>query len=1052
MSRGAAMGSAEFSYSATDASRLEQRGDGSRGKVRIHQDRERPSLGAAGMSSTAISAPTSATTRVRDVNLHEQRMVPYLAHNMARTTQVNTTFGRRTPGDLNEWEFVIWCGSVERVLTAGRDRDFYKCLFDGPHSRLYRVRGFSGGGKSWVREDLECGLVASSATHFWLGDLFGTLLSHKQRRRHCFGKDYSRTNAAYDAVARRLPSPPSQISIHYFWPDLKISTQRSHKFHIQYIIRERGPESWHTSPGRTHAFEIALSVHVVYQLQTTGTPWCKVPLMSAWKHARAPGLRSKCKLVHVRCVRGCVYGCGGPASACEYRQTSAVCAGGRRLCGGGGACGVVHTYVWVLVGAGVRGVGRKGGQARVPHSNAKDAICGARLCEGVGCCEEGACRRWCTRAGRSYTVSPWALWLSIGAAGKSAPCGGIASVFSARQLPTCFGLRHCPVRTAMGRAKKHERLAAHRGEADEAWLAALQAGGEQASGAHSRHAVPAPLEGNVLSCAWYALTSSMRITGLDRNARHGVWATRNADVEQRVEMARRAVENSDTRAHRLCSQPPFQSHTLQETNVSYKCTSSEQGAGLGVEDERAFHRCNAAQLLPLASNRHVAVGSKSGGRRGYAAGLPNATLCTRPRQRLNETVDQLDTLRKKHAELEVLFDTTTSRKLMIAKSDSNASNCSTSLTTTQRRRTPIPIPSPHAAPGGCPTRARDDLRSALMAEVRCGAHAAHYARQISSDSLTCVVRNLPPGLAEPVFDKLEALLAHAMLIPATQTTFRLLRARQEWVQNEMEAICAWQSRGVWERRHLVTALCTHTHAFGTGVRPFIRRGLGLGGGGGSGVARAGRQQAPAGLARSARGAGCGARRGGGGGGEHRHGRARQAATLSFAHAHGFEHDAPGLMAEEEFQRAFDTGNHIMDQFGGAAAHGLHSSSNSSGTRISRHSSQQHFILLPTPSMSPSTSSILRGTHSTAISSQCARVPSSRRAKLLTLPTSSRENIHLEFLFPWHPSDDKKRPSYNCSDVLGVLEMSFLRMPLVHRSRGIGAMPSKYFPQCKNEYS
>ncbi|KAF7319837.1 Chorismate synthase [Mycena kentingensis (nom. inval.)] len=43
----------------------------------------------------------------------------------------------------------------------------------------------------------------------------------------------------------------------------------------------------------------------------------------------------------------------------------------------------------------------------------------------------------------------------------------------------------------------------------------------------------------------------------------------------------------------------------------------------------------------------------------------------------------------------------------------------------------------------------------------------------ASDSIggtvTCVVRNLPPGLGEPVFDRLEALLAHAMLsIPATK--------------------------------------------------------------------------------------------------------------------------------------------------------------------------------------------------------------------------------------------------------------------------------------------
>lgn len=35
--------------------------------------------------------------------------------------------------------------------------------------------------------------------------------------------------------------------------------------------------------------------------------------------------------------------------------------------------------------------------------------------------------------------------------------------------------------------------------------------------------------------------------------------------------------------------------------------------------------------------------------------------------------------------------------------------------------------------------------------------------------MTCVIRNSPVGLGEPVFDKLEAVLAHAMLsIPATK--------------------------------------------------------------------------------------------------------------------------------------------------------------------------------------------------------------------------------------------------------------------------------------------
>jgi chorismate synthase len=48
---------------------------------------------------------------------------------------------------------------------------------------------------------------------------------------------------------------------------------------------------------------------------------------------------------------------------------------------------------------------------------------------------------------------------------------------------------------------------------------------------------------------------------------------------------------------------------------------------------------------------------------------------------------------------------------------------------------------------------------------------AHYrdAKDSIGGSVTCVIRGLPAGLGEPAFDKLEALLAHAMLsIPATK--------------------------------------------------------------------------------------------------------------------------------------------------------------------------------------------------------------------------------------------------------------------------------------------
>ncbi|KAL8835349.1 MAG: hypothetical protein Q9176_007001 [Flavoplaca citrina] len=57
------------------------------------------------------------------------------------------------------------------------------------------------------------------------------------------------------------------------------------------------------------------------------------------------------------------------------------------------------------------------------------------------------------------------------------------------------------------------------------------------------------------------------------------------------------------------------------------------------------------------------------------------------------------------------------------------------------------------------------------AATRMANKIAHYRDQKDSigGTVTCVVRNCPIGLGEPVFDKLEAMLAHAMLsIPATK--------------------------------------------------------------------------------------------------------------------------------------------------------------------------------------------------------------------------------------------------------------------------------------------
>lgn len=66
--------------------------------------------------------------------------------------------------------------------------------------------------------------------------------------------------------------------------------------------------------------------------------------------------------------------------------------------------------------------------------------------------------------------------------------------------------------------------------------------------------------------------------------------------------------------------------------------------------------------------------------------------------------------------------------------------------------TPVRCPDPAAAP-------------AMMAAIQ----AARDEQDSLGGTVSCVCRNVPAGLGEPVFDKLEALLAHAMLsIPATK--------------------------------------------------------------------------------------------------------------------------------------------------------------------------------------------------------------------------------------------------------------------------------------------
>ncbi|KAF2085915.1 chorismate synthase [Saccharata proteae CBS 121410] len=66
----------------------------------------------------------------------------------------------------------------------------------------------------------------------------------------------------------------------------------------------------------------------------------------------------------------------------------------------------------------------------------------------------------------------------------------------------------------------------------------------------------------------------------------------------------------------------------------------------------------------------------------------------------------------------------------------------------------------------CPTRCPDETTAKAMERL-----VEEYRDHHDSigGTVTCVIRNVPTGLGEPCFDKLEALLAHAMLsIPATK--------------------------------------------------------------------------------------------------------------------------------------------------------------------------------------------------------------------------------------------------------------------------------------------
>jgi hypothetical protein len=81
------------------------------------------------------------------------------------------------------------CSAFARIDNASEARvhksSAMRILFDmfvdlrEAHDRLFRVRGFTAGGKlSWLLDNGEDGVVVSPETHFQLGQLFVTLISH----------------------------------------------------------------------------------------------------------------------------------------------------------------------------------------------------------------------------------------------------------------------------------------------------------------------------------------------------------------------------------------------------------------------------------------------------------------------------------------------------------------------------------------------------------------------------------------------------------------------------------------------------------------------------------------------------------------------------------------------------------------------------------------------------------------------------------------------------------------------------------------------------------
>ncbi|KAK6988921.1 hypothetical protein R3P38DRAFT_3438887 [Favolaschia claudopus] len=102
--------------------------------------------------------------------------------NMMTSENLDNLFASVTPPDITPHSlFADVNDNGRQAHKKTIIRTFFDMTHDShsSHDRLQRVRGYTIGGRSWARESTaDTNLTVSSATHFKLGDLFTTLISH----------------------------------------------------------------------------------------------------------------------------------------------------------------------------------------------------------------------------------------------------------------------------------------------------------------------------------------------------------------------------------------------------------------------------------------------------------------------------------------------------------------------------------------------------------------------------------------------------------------------------------------------------------------------------------------------------------------------------------------------------------------------------------------------------------------------------------------------------------------------------------------------------------